>query len=306
MAREKGPKVQAGAGSAGASAASQPKPMRNPTLIVACLSALAAVTATLIATTRGPGLDPDSADYLSSGLNLAQGHGLRTFTGTLLTLFPPGLPAVVALGHWLGISAEWTVRLFNAGAFAGAVCLGFLLLKRHVQSRLLVAASTALLAISLPLLYVSQMAWTEPAFIVICLGFILVLERLVATPRTVSWLVAAAVLVWAAFMFKYAGLALIPAGALTLLLARRRSGWRSALTSTGAFVALSAVVPVAWMVRNHSVDGTLMGYRAPSTDGPLFVAWRVAVVLGEWVIPIPIPGQTQTTLHGLVRLSGIS
>jgi hypothetical protein len=283
--KRRGLKMKARAASAGASTGLLPKRTPEPLVLVACVSALVAVAATFIATARGPGLDPDSATYFSSGINLAHGNGLRTFAGVPLTVFPPGLPAVVALGHWLGITAEWSVRLLNAGSFFGAVLLGFLLLRRHVQSNWLIAGATALLGVSLPLLDVFRMAWSEPPFIVVCLGFILILERLVTRRRTLPWLAAAAALVWVAFVFRYAGLALIPAGALALLLARQLDGWRSRMTSTIAFVALSAIVPIVWIVRNHFVDGTYLGDRTPSADGPTFVARRVASVLGEWVIP---------------------
>jgi hypothetical protein len=199
---------------------------------------LSAAIVTLLASARGPGLSPDSVEYLSSGLNLAEGHGLRDFGGVELTLYPPGLPGVVAIGHWLGLGAGPTVRVLNAGAFACTVWLGFLLLKRHVRSRLLVIGATAMLGVSLPLISVAQMAWTEPVFIVVSLCLVLVLEHLISSPRTISWIIVAAALVWLAFLFRYVGVALIVVGGLALLVRRAHRGWRAALAPAAGFVVL--------------------------------------------------------------------
>jgi 4-amino-4-deoxy-L-arabinose transferase-like glycosyltransferase len=244
-------------------------------------------------------------NYLSAGLNLAEGHGLRTFRGMALTVFPPGLPTVVAVGQWLGVSVEWTVRTFNAGAAAASVVLGAWLLRNHVRTPVLVSVATVLLAISPPLLAVGRMAWTEPAFIVASLALVLVLERLATTHRRVAWLVVAGTLVALAFLFRYAGIVLIPTGALAILLGRWRHGWRDAVTSASAFSALSAVVPVAWALRNRGVDGTAMGFRPPSTDGPATVGERFASTLGEWALPSPAPAWLQgaTVVAALLLLS---
>ena len=101
-----------------------------------------AAVVTLVATVRGPALSVDSASYLSAGLNLAAGRGLITFNATTLTMFPPGLPAVIAFGDWIGLSPAMTVRILNATAFAATVWLGFALLRRHVRSRTVIAVAS--------------------------------------------------------------------------------------------------------------------------------------------------------------------
>jgi 4-amino-4-deoxy-L-arabinose transferase-like glycosyltransferase len=197
---------------------------------------------------------------------LAEGHGLRDFGAVELTLYPPGLPGVVAVAHWLSLSAEPTVRLLNAAAFACTVWLGFLLLRRLVRSRLLVIGATALLGVSPLLLSMAQMVWTEPIFIVISLCLILVLERLMCSKGGILWLVFAAALVWLAFMFRYVGIVSIAAGGVTLLVGRMRHGWREALARAGCFVVMSAIVPLVRIVRNRGTEGTYLGPRPPSSD----------------------------------------
>ncbi len=254
-------------------------------VVLAALAGLGAAVVSLAATSRGPGLSPDSTEYLSTGINLAAGEGLRNFAGTELTIFPPGLPVVVAVGHWLGLSASWTVRLFNAAAFAATVWLGFVLLRRHVRSMLLVAGGTVLLAVSGPLLAMAEMAWTEPVFIAIALAFVLVLEDACDARHPARLLALAVGLAWMGFMFRYAGIALIPAGALSVLLGRRARGWRRATGAASVFLLAAAALPLLWMARNHVVDGTFLGPRAPSTDSITAVVSRFWLVLGQWALP---------------------
>lgn len=264
--------------------------------VIACLATLAG----LVATRRGPGLDPDSSAYMSSGLNWASGLGLTVFDGSSLTVFPPGVPAIVAVGDLVGIGAGWALRVFNAVSLGLSVYLGYLLLRRHIRSGLLVISATAFLGVSLPLLAVAKMAWSEPGFIVVALAFILILERVSFTRyQGVPGLVAAASLVWLGFLFRYAGLALVPIGAISLVIGRWSRGWRPAIRDASIFTVLSSLVPAAWMARNLAVDGSLMGYRPPSADGLLFTLRQFNSTLGSWVLPEPIP-ESLTWIAGVV------
>ncbi len=148
-------------------------------LAVRAASAMIAAVATLLATAQGPGLGPDSSNYLSAGLDLARNGTLVTFNGTELTMFPPGLPMLVAGGDLLGLSPSTTVRLLNALAFAAIVLLGSAMLDRHVRSRRLVCCATALIAVSPALLGLYEMALTDGLFATVVVLFVLLLEHVV-------------------------------------------------------------------------------------------------------------------------------
>jgi hypothetical protein len=252
-----------------------------------------AVVASLVAMVRGPGLNADSVNYYSTGLNLAAGRGLRTFDGTTLTMFPPGLPGLIAGGHLVGLDPDWTVRLINSASYGVTVWFGFVLLWRHVVSTRLVVAMTILIAVSVTLLARADNALTEGIFIAISLAFVLLLEQLSFAPSRAPWLIAASAMVWLGFLDRYAGIALIPAGVLTILWIGRRRGWMRNLVEAGAFGVLSLVVPLLVMAHNHSVNGTLMGSRAPSPDGPVVTAERFVATLGRWIAPDPSPRAIQ-------------
>lgn len=269
---------------------------------VAAGSAAVAAVAVLVATRHGPGLSPDSAAYLSAGLNLAGGRGIESFRGDPVTAFPPGLSVVVAVGHGLGLGVGWTVRLFNAATVAGMVVLAHLLLRRHVRDRLLVALATVLIALSTPVLFVAQMAWSELAFLTICLAMVLVLERVLVAPRAWRWLVCAAGLAALGFLFRYAGVTLIALGLVTVAAATWRLGWRRAGAAMTAYVLAAGILPVAWMLRNRAADGTLMGPRFPSSDGGVVTIKRFVTTVGGWAAPDPIPRSLDGPVGLLVLL----
>lgn len=260
-----------------------------------------AAVGTLLATRHGPGMNPDSSYYLSSGLSLARGDGLRALGGSPMTIFPPGLPALIALGELAGSSPEMTVRVLGATCFSCTVLLGHLLLRRHVATSWIVTVGTLLLGVSVVLLSVAEMAWTEPAFILTTVGLILVLERITLSRRLAAPMMGAAVLVWAAFLLRYSGLALVAAGSITILLSRdplRRP--LRALGAAAGFAALAATIPLLWMARNHRTDGTLMGPRFPSTDAPIETLARFVATLGRWVFPRPTPLALQAAAGAVV------
>lgn len=269
--------------------------------VVVGLSAVVAALATGVAMAKGPGLASDSTFYLSAGLNLARGNGYRFYSDGSVTVFPPGLPLVVALGQWLGGGVNWTFRCFHACTFSLAVWLGYLLLRRHVRSVGLALGATVLISVSPPLLLVEKMALSEPAFIVISLAFILILERLIDAKRIMPLILAAAVLVWVGFLFRYAAISLIPVGAIALAVGRRHLGWRHALADASGFSAFAAAAPLLLMARNYRVDGTFMGPRPPSSDSPGEVARGFSLVIGKWVTPSPTPERLQTVV-GVVAL----
>ena len=128
------------------------------------LSAWAALL-TLFATRHGPGLSPDSVYYLSSGISLADAGQLRQLTGHPMTVFPPGLPALIAIGVWCGVDAETAARIVCVATAAAIVVLGHLLLRQLDLGHRALWTATVLLAGSPVLLAVDRMAWSEPPFI---------------------------------------------------------------------------------------------------------------------------------------------
>lgn len=232
---------------------------------------LAELTAAIVLfqTRHGPGISYDSEHYLRTGVLIARGHGLPE--GWASTAWPPGFPSLLAVGDWLGLSGETSARLLCAVSAGLVVWLVWWRLQRTCR-RTVALAATAFVAVSPSLLDVSTMVWSEAPFIAVTLGFLVLLDG----PHTDRRLAAMVGLVWAAFLLRYAGLTLIPTGFAVIALRRE---WRQAVR----FAALASLVPAFWMWGNYRLDGTLMGYRNPSTRGVSSVLQTTGETVGGWV-----------------------
>lgn len=270
---------------------------RRDDLGLALCSAVAMALAT-IATWRGPGLSVDSVGYLSTGINIARGRGWVMLADQPLTIFPPGLPLLAALGEAVGIGADTALRLVSILSVGGVVALGGVLLRRATPHRGVALWATGLLGVSPVLLGISQMVWSEPPFIAVVLAFLLalggVVERRELRARDV---VALSALCWVAFLLRYIGLSLVATGIVVLVGTLWPLG-RTSLLRIGAFVALSGLAPIAVAIRNHSADGTWFGNRLPSHDSLVEVAGRTAATFGEWLVPVSGSGRLPLAVLG--------
>ncbi len=263
------------------------------------------MTLVVIATRRGPGISVDSASYLSTARNLADGKGLSSLNGGLLTLFPPGFPVVLAILVKVGVGVLDAARWADALAFSATVVLSYLLLRQHVRSPQIIALSTGLIATAPALLFISSMAWSEPLFIIVTVALLLVLGKLVdAGTNRLPLVLVSVVLVWLGFMLRYAGVALVLVGAIVVLAAWFRSGARRAVGYAAAFAALSLAVPALWMARNVVVGRGLMGRREPATRGLVTNTNDAIKAASTFLAPERVPSPLRVL--GLVALLAVT
>ena len=267
----------------------------------ASVVAIAAAVSVIWLRSTSPGLNPDGVVYLVSGRALADGRGVVGVDGNPLTMFPPGMPAVVGVGHHLGLSGRTTVTLLNAAMAAAIVLLAATLLGRHVRASPVSGVALVGIACATPLIGVSTAVLSEPAFIVAGLVQVVALESaLRARPgrrRRVAWLFVSLAACWAASSLRYVGLSMAGAGAVVLLVTTLRStpedhdgtSRRAPLLRALASALLYGIVAVAplalWFLRNLAADGTLMADRSPAAIGPGEVVTRAVATLGWWLAP---------------------
>lgn len=242
------------------------------------------------ATSKGPGLTPDSVNYLVAGARAADGRALADLHGGAWTGFPPGLPMVVALAERAGVDGQMAVRWFVACASAVLVLLAYALAFRTLTDRSASLMVAGFVAVSPALLGVTAWAFTEVPFTAMALAFLLLLaDACTGSPMPRNRLIrlggGLVALCWLAFSFRYVGVTLIATGVLVLLLRYRPCGWRRAVLTAGAFGAAASIVPVLWMIRNHRTDGTFLGQRMPSTADPISVLRDLVETVGLWVLP---------------------
>lgn len=248
------------------------------------LAALFAAAVTVFATRRGIGLSWDSTDYIAVGQSLARYGFALDVTALPMTIRPPGLSVVVALGEYVGISPSVSLRLLNAASIAVVVVCTDILLRRagvRTAARLI---GVSLVVASPALLDLTTMAWSEPPFIALAmLSFILVTRKM---PLWVDVLLAACFA--AMFFVRYVGVFYAaPIGIFAMARIWRERGVVQALLRGLLVVVVAGVGPALWLRRNYDIGGTLTGYRVPGGGTLLGPLATFTGTLGSWVLGRP-------------------
>ena len=210
---------------------------------------LAGVAALLLTTRWGTGLSPDSVTYVRLARNLLAGQGYAS------THFPPLFPAVLAGFGWFGADPLDTARWLNVLLFgANALLLGAMLFRfAHHSAWISICGAVAVLTSS-TLIGIHVMAWSEPMFLFLGFaGLFLLIEHL-ERPRW-KLLLGSAGAVSLAFLARYVGVALVGAGALSILIFSRKSIYRRAADAV-VFGAVSCLPMALWVLRNMAASGS--------------------------------------------------
>lgn len=272
--------ASSGAGESGDGHGSQAAGTRTPVGWIATAS----LVCVLIANIQGIASGDDGVGYRAIADSLVAGDGLRYFIEDPLTVWPPIWPGLMAIVSWLTpLSTNGAAIVLNAITAFAAVILCHRLFLRTVRDPRLVLLGTLVVGLGSATMGLGHLLMTDLAFAVIVVAWMLAWMNHHATGRT-SWLVTAVVLVWVGFGLRYVGIYLLGLGGLWLLFDQRRPF--GARLGTAVVQGLAgAVVPVIWMVRNHSLDGTLTGERMPSGRGWLANTFDILATMGRWLLP---------------------
>jgi 4-amino-4-deoxy-L-arabinose transferase-like glycosyltransferase len=269
---------------------------------------LCGVGVVLLATRSGVGLGGDSYYYVSGARNLVAGLGFSRPAADggirIITHYPPGYSALLAALIELGADALCAARALAAGLFG--VNIGLFGLMVYRANRWPPAALVAaFLALTLPAWIVNHTwALSEPLFITFTLLTFLLLVAAVERGRARE-VGAAGLAATLAFLTRYAGIALLVCGAVVLLAAGPASiGRRSARAA--AFVAVSAVGPIAWAIRNLAATGSLTNrafdVHLPGGERVLEAAQTITL----WLLPARVPSLVRAGLTAVVAIAALT
>jgi hypothetical protein len=247
---------------------------------------LASVSALLGLATNLGGISSgdDGVGYRAIADSLLRGDGFGYFLEKPVTIWPPLWPGLMA-----GIAKITPLDPLGAAILLNTVCLvllvvlGHRLLQRTVADRRLVAFGTAVVALGPVTVGLAHTVNTDLPFAVVVIAWALAMfhQRRHDSRRG---LLLASIAVWVGFGLRYVAIYLLAIGCLWLLLDSRRRMSRR-LVDAVLYGAVGSLAPVAWMLRNHSVDGTWTGIRTPSARGPIENAYDVVATMGKWLLP---------------------
>jgi len=241
----------------------------------------------IISNRSGVGWSWDSTDYVAVGINIASGRGLLDVTGLPMTVRPPGLSALIAIGLSLGISANLFLLLLNAICSLIVVVATYALLTRAVSDRKTIIIGTAFVAFSPALLWQYSMAWSEPPFLAV-----LLIAMLVAVQKmSYSKAVLMPLLMTGLFFIRYVGpVFAVAITSAAVLINRKQLGLIKSAAINIAGFGVSFLPCWLWLARNKRIDGTLTGARAPGGGSLLDPLKTLTGTLGTWILAKPFEG----------------
>ncbi len=239
-------------------------------------------------------------------VNLVQGKGLVYTLGAdaaiPMTHYPPLYSVWLSLAELLKIDIIFFARLLNALLMGGNVFLIGLSLKTITRSFSFSLVGAAVAATTSSLIEVHSWVLSEPLFLFLCLLSLYILGSSLNEPqpgsnkRSTNLLITSAFLAGCAFLTRYAGITLLVAGILGLLLARQKL-WLHMIKAALAWTTVSLIPILLWTWRNNSLSG---GFNDRSFGINLMTPKNIGVFLNTiltwWFPPALINGNEKIIL----------
>lgn len=222
---------------------------------VVLLSAIPLVGVSFVAyaTANGIGISPDSVHYLGTARNILNSNDIITYTKAPLTHFPPLFPIVIALVSSLGINTIDAALLLNIIISGATVASIIFITYFEINGSFKIAALAGIFTITaIPILHIHSWVWSEPLFIFLSVWGLFFLQ-FISTHR--SAFILSALCVGLACITRYAGIALIIAGAASILIMDRRELFLRVKRAI-IWSCVSGLFLAGWMLRNVYVEGS--------------------------------------------------
>jgi hypothetical protein len=213
---------------------------------------------------NGIGLSPDSIVYISTARSVVHGGGFTEFEGIPITDFPMGYPAFLSIilfitktdlvqsGHIINMFLYFCLIYLSGGII------------NHISTRnkWVKIPFLFLIVFSPALLSIFTMLWSETLFLVMILLFFVALHQY-GNQKTILTLIVVALIAGLSCVVRYAGVTLVGAGGLMILLDRKLLIPKK-IGHLFLFGSIGISFLVANLYRNYLVTGMLTGDREKS------------------------------------------
>ncbi len=234
----------------------------------------------------GIGISPDSVVYLSTARNLHD-HGLAIdFNNRNLVIFPLLYPVFLSAFIFItSLDPLVFLPLLNAFLFAITIyTCGWMIERFNIHVRWYKEIMLSCLVLSPCMLEIYSMMWSETIFLFLLLLFIILLSRYLRFP-TIKNLIYVSCIVSLACVTRYAGITLIGAGGLIIILAHHFPLRKKAIYLM-IFGSVSSFLIVVNFIHNHAHSSTLTGVREKSITSFFNNVYYFGYVLCDW-LPLP-------------------
>ncbi|MDP4290140.1 MAG: hypothetical protein Q8908_03580 [Bacteroidota bacterium] len=212
----------------------------------------------------GIGLEPDSIVYLSTARNIIHGGGFFEFEDIPMTDFPIGYPAFLSFVLFITNTDILQCAIFiNMALYFCLIYIsGGIINHIATKNRWIKIPFLFLIVFSPALLSLYTMLLSETLFLVMCLMFFMALHQY-GKKKTILALAVVATIAGLSCIVRYAGVTLLGAGGLMILLDRRLQ-MRKKIGHLALFGAIGISFLTANLVRNYLITDQPMGDREKS------------------------------------------
>ncbi len=214
---------------------------------------------------NGIGVSPDSVIYTSVAKDLLKGQGFTEFDGEPMTMFPFFYPAFLAAVSFLThIEIIKLAPFLNSFLFALVIYLcGRIMEKFNYSFKYYKWIIFAFFITSPSLLEVFSMLWSETLFTLLIILFFISGKKYFSSGHKLKHLLFFSMVAAIANITRFAGITLIAAGAVFLLLDRNLY-WKKKILHLIIFGALSISLLAINLIRNRATSGGFTGHRLKS------------------------------------------
>ena len=226
----------------------------------------------------GLGISTDSVPLLFGGLNLSLGHGLISYDGSRLLLWPPLYPVLLAFIHRLsGVDMFVSATVLQVTAFVCiSLCLSLLFLKIFPENLLFAFTANLLSDVGVVVLIGFTMVGSDYVFLAFVILFIwltgVYLDK--NSPRILVVIVVVGML---AMLLRYLGIAVIGTGVVVVFFFS--AGMLTQRIVRSLLVLMAALPSGVWLF----ITSRLLERRAPITFTENF-NWFSKSIL-QWFFP---------------------
>ena len=251
------------------------------------LIAMSIIGGIIIVIATGPygvGISADSVTYISVSRNFTSGFGLLDYNMDPLIVSPPMYPILVSLlSNLLNKDPIESIPMLNAILFAATVFLSGIFLKNTFQNKAVYLLGLIPILFSASYLRVFTMAWTEPLFIVITIGYFLILQKYLDTKR-LSQLVWLSIVITLACLTRYVGITLYFCTIICQIFLINQT-----LRDRIKHLTIVSIIPgltlASWLFRNNFLTGSMTGSRMRSNYSLVDNLISAIDTLFSWFLP---------------------
>jgi len=227
----------------------------------------------------GVGVSPDSVVYFEVAKQIM--HGETVY----VAMWPPLFPAILAvLASIFDLELLHSARILNAILFSGLIFTSGMLFHRHKNKHTMVLVLFLMsITVSIPLVPIFLMAWSEPPYLLFSLLFIFFMDRYYQQKKPGDLILAASFAALGS-LTRYMGVANIISGCIILVIAHRHH-LTQMIQKLITFGLVSMIPMATWLARNKIITGTLVGWRYPSSYTFLENIQAMGNLIFSWYFP---------------------